>query len=117
MPNHPTDRHVLAAAVATGAGVIVTENLRDFKEHFLAPFNVKAMSTDEFLNFLYYFDPENQESIQTLLRQQAAALNAPPQTLSYILGKLEIQAPSFVREVRKDLGIDDPPPWHQLIQI
>jgi hypothetical protein len=117
MPNHPKDRHVLAAAVATGADFIVTENLRDFEEHLLAPLEVRAIPTDEFLTFLYHFDPENREPIQTLLKQQAAALNNPPRTLSYILEKLEIQAPNFVREVRKDLGMDDAPPRHQSIQI
>src|SRR6476661_2512101 len=46
MPNHPKDRHVLAAAVVAGAEVIVTSNLRDFPQAALAPLNVEAQSPD-----------------------------------------------------------------------
>jgi predicted nucleic acid-binding protein len=48
MPNHPKDRHVLAAAVACRATVIVTQNLRDFPSDALEPFNVQVQSADAF---------------------------------------------------------------------
>lgn len=43
------DRHVLAAAIAAEAGVIVTDNLRDFPRKRLAPHGVRAVSSDAFL--------------------------------------------------------------------
>lgn len=50
------DRHVLASAIASGAGIIVTENLKHFKKHDLDPHNVVAMDLDDFL--FNYIDSE-----------------------------------------------------------
>jgi hypothetical protein len=44
MTNHPKDRHVLAAAVRTGAQTIVTFNLKDLPEAVLAPWNMEAQA-------------------------------------------------------------------------
>ncbi len=43
------DRHVLAAAIKTNANVIVTNNLKDFNNDYLATFNLTAKSPDDFL--------------------------------------------------------------------
>lgn len=45
----PDDRHVLAAAIAARAQVIVTWNLKDFPPRALAPYSVAAVSPDDFL--------------------------------------------------------------------
>ena len=47
MTNDPKDRHVLAAAVRSGASVIVTANLKDFPSDTLAPFDVEAVHPDD----------------------------------------------------------------------
>lgn len=43
------DRHVLAAAIKTNANVIVTNNLKDFPEDYLATFGLKVKSVDDFI--------------------------------------------------------------------
>jgi hypothetical protein len=58
MTNEPKDRHVLAAAVRTGAQTIVTFNLKDFPDATLAPWNVEAQSPDDFLVHPYHLNPE-----------------------------------------------------------
>jgi predicted nucleic acid-binding protein len=58
MTNDPKDRHVLAAAVHSSAGIIVTENLRHFTQSTTTPHHVVAMSVDNFLCDLLDFDPE-----------------------------------------------------------
>jgi len=58
MTNHPKDRHVLAAAVRTGAQTIVTFNLKDFLDASLDPWNVATQSPDDFLIHQYHLDPD-----------------------------------------------------------
>lgn len=43
------DRHVLAAAIETGATVIITFNLSDFPRALLRPYGIKAMPPDAFM--------------------------------------------------------------------
>jgi len=45
----PDDRHVLAAAIAGKASVIVTWNLKDFPAKALRPHGIAAISPDDFL--------------------------------------------------------------------
>lgn len=45
----PDDRHVLAAAIKAGAQVIVTSNLKDFPENALNPYDIEALSADQFM--------------------------------------------------------------------
>lgn len=50
MTNDPGDRHVLAAAVVAKADIIVTSNLKDFREKDLVSWGVKAQSPSGFFN-------------------------------------------------------------------
>ena len=43
------DCHVLAAAIKTNANVIVTNNLKDFPQEYLATFGLRAKSADDFI--------------------------------------------------------------------
>lgn len=54
----PADAHVLAAAVAGGAGVLVTFNLRDFPRRTLAGLGVETRHPDGFLWELWSLYPE-----------------------------------------------------------
>ncbi len=48
----PNDRHVLAAAIAGRADLVVTKNLRDFPAKRLAPFGIEARHPDVFVRNL-----------------------------------------------------------------
>jgi predicted nucleic acid-binding protein len=45
----PDDRHILAAAIDARAGVIVTENTKDFPADRLVPHGIEAVRLDDFL--------------------------------------------------------------------
>ncbi len=101
MPNNEKDRHVLAAAVACRARIIVTQNLKDFPLALLTPFEVEAQSPDKFLVDLYSND---RERIAQILIKQAGNLHNPSMTVSEILDTLEKHVPVFVNLIRKEFG-------------
>lgn len=70
MTNHRKDRHVLAAAVAARADVIVTANLRDFPADALDVYAIEALHPDDFLCDLLDASPRR---IVQILHQQAEA--------------------------------------------
>lgn len=100
LTNHPKDRHVLAAAVAVNAPVIVTSNLRDFPPQALAPVGVTALPPDTFLTDLFHAVPETMTQI---VIDQAAQLRMPPVTVDEVLARLALQAPTFSTLVRERL--------------
>ena len=52
------DRHVLAAAIKTNANVIVTNNIKDFPEEYLASYGLSAKTADDFLTDIIDLDPD-----------------------------------------------------------
>jgi len=45
----PNDRHVLAAAIVSRAGIIVTFNTKDFPQEILEPYGLESQHPDDFL--------------------------------------------------------------------
>jgi hypothetical protein len=96
MNNHPKNRHVLAAAVRTGAQTIVTFNLKHFPEEALTPWNISAQSPDEFLIHQFHLAPE----VVTRKLLEQADQHSGVQRLMEIHGKT---VPDFVALVRPKL--------------
>ena len=74
----PNDRHVLAAAIASEAEVIVTWNLRDFPADVLAAFEIVAQTPDDFLCVLL---DQNPATVAQAVHNQRVALRNPPRSL------------------------------------
>ncbi|MBK5511051.1 PIN domain-containing protein [Pseudomonas sp. TH15] len=82
------DRHVLAAAIRCGAGVIVTFNLKDFPDAYLAPFGIEAQHPDEFVENLFHLDAAVVIAAAQRQRQQ---LKMPPMEVEPFLNLLQRQ--------------------------
>lgn len=82
----PDDRHVLAAAIKTGAQVIVTDNLRDFPVEVLDQWGVEAKSADDFVLDQLHLDAP---SVYVAVQQIADAWRNPPGTFGDVLDRLE----------------------------
>lgn len=82
----PDDRHVLAAAIRAGVGVIVTFNLTDFPAAVLAPHGVQAQHPDEFVSRLLDNAPK---LVCLAARKQRLSLKNPPKSVADHLNTLE----------------------------
>ena len=96
--NHPKDRHVVAAAVKSGAKLIVTYNLRDFPPSSLSPWGVTALHPDTFLVDLWKID---RDRVIARLRAQAATIR---RTVPELLGALRSGAAQFADLVSRELS-------------
>jgi hypothetical protein len=75
------DRHVLAAAVAAGSSLLVTDNLDDFPAERI-PEGLRVVSPDEFVLELARDDLD---VVVDVVEIQAAGLVNPPMTTSKLL--------------------------------
>lgn len=105
MPAHDKDKHVVAAAIIANAGVLVTNNLKDFDLERCADLGVEVQSADEFLSHALSLDPL---TVRQAFTKQAAIKKNPPMTVADVLARLEWTAANFVREARTALGIPAP---------
>src|SRR5882724_4094325 len=71
------DRHVLAAAIQSDAGIIVTFNLTDFPSAVLSGFGVRAIHPDEFVCQLIALDSK---LVAAAAERQRLTLRKPPKT-------------------------------------
>jgi hypothetical protein len=98
MLNDEKDRHVAAAAVKVGAQLIVTFNLKDFKN---LPDGIEAISPDDFL--LDLLDLNTLKMIE-LLRNQADSLRKPRTTIDSLILGLATTVPRFAQKVSQILA-------------
>ena len=80
------DRHVLAAAIRSGAEVIVTYNLADFPRDALAQFGIEAQHPDEFIMNLLRLAPS---VVCAAVQRQRQNLKNPPRTADELLKTFE----------------------------
>lgn len=99
LTNHPKDRHVLAAAIVSHSDFIVTPNLRDFGDQDLLPFNVRAVSPDDFLVWLL---DDSSEILHQVIDLQWRALRHPPLSRNAVLDSLAVIAPKFAETMRME---------------
>jgi predicted nucleic acid-binding protein len=82
----PEDRHVLAAAIKSGAQVIVTRNLRHFPDADLHPWNIEAKSPDAFVLDQVGI---NSRRVAACIQQIADSRTQPPEAVEDVLSQLE----------------------------
>jgi len=99
MPINEKDRHVLAAAVASSSKIIVTQNLKDFPQSLLRPFEIEALSSDDFLVRCF---SQDEEAMMNLVRSYVSDLKKPPLTMQEALEKLGKLVPNFVQLVQQE---------------
>ncbi|MFD3705604.1 hypothetical protein ACFWUP_20890 [Nocardia sp. NPDC058658] len=101
MPD-PDDRHVLAAAIRAGAQIIVTSNLKDFPDEYIAGWNIAAKSPDDFLLDLIDLDDR---VVWGCVQEIAYSRRNPPETAEDVLDELEraglVEAVAALREGRR----------------
>ncbi len=81
------DRHVLAAAIAAKAPVIVTLNLSDFPASVLSGYGIRALSPDVYAAELLELEPDR---FLRAVREHRASLKSPPKSPAEYLAALEI---------------------------
>ena len=97
MCNQADDRHVLAAAVASGAGAIVTNNVRHFDTDCLAIHGIELVTPSEFLVDLYHLAPD---VVRTHIRSHVAEYLRPQILWEDFVDNVGRWAPEFAQLVR-----------------
>jgi predicted nucleic acid-binding protein len=94
----PNDRHVVAAAAAAGADVIVTANIRDFPIAELAEYSLERVDPGTFLRDMLDLNPE---AVRHALHMQICNLRRPPMTIQMLLDRLlRANVAEFVADYR-----------------
>lgn len=96
MANDPKDRHVVAAAIAGGASVIVTFNLTDFPLPSLTPYNLRVETPD---TFFLAFHARNPDMLKQIFHYQASLMRRPPKTYEELLETLEQHMPACIAQI------------------
>lgn len=80
------DRHVLAAAIKSGAKIIVTNNLKDFPSKRLKQYHIEAQTPDKFITDLAAIDDFR---VLQAFEAQVKRLKNPLQSADQVLAALE----------------------------
>lgn len=102
----PKDRHVLAAAIASGATAIVTANLKDFPEASCAPHDVVVLHPEHFLLDLLASSPTD---CGAAVEREAARTRRPPLSAGGLLAGIADIAPTFANTLHQMLLDGNPP--------
>ena len=93
------DRHVAAAAIHSGASLIVTFNLKDFPSDALKPYNLAAQHPDDFIVDLLDL---HLASVLEAVASHRRSLKSPPRTadeyLDTLLGQGLTQSVAVMRQ-------------------
>jgi len=95
MTNDGKDRHVLAAAVRTGAHAILTENVKHFPAESVEPYNIDVLTPEQFLARQSHLNPKR---LEEKLRGQAKARGIPYEGLVQRLAKWAPSLPKLLLE-------------------
>ncbi len=94
MTNDPKDRHVVAAAVFSGANLIVTANLKDFPAQSLRQYELEAVHPDDFLLDRLDLDVD---TVIECLRQQRGDYTNPAMEVAAFFATFMPTVPRFAR--------------------
>ena len=97
----PNDRHVLAAAIAGNANVILTFNLKDFPRSSLEPYRVETCHPDRFVADLLERDAE---TVCAAVKRHRASLRYPPKTVEEYLAVMAQQGLSQTVGILRDFA-------------
>lgn len=92
------DRHVLAAAVAAGADLLVTVNIKDFPKSSYEGFGLEVIHPEVLLSRLLNYD---EEGCIEALHADAGRRRNPPMTTEQLLAQLARLAPTFANTVHQ----------------
>lgn len=99
----PDDRHVLAAAIHSGADGIVTLNLKDFPAEVARQYTLDIIHPDDFLHQQFGLDPA---AVVTTAQRCRMRLKKPPKSAADYLDTLEAQAlPQLVAELKRFVDV------------
>ncbi|MET8462306.1 PIN domain-containing protein [Micromonospora zamorensis] len=106
MTNDKGDRHVLAAAVAGRADVIVTNNVKHFPQTAVGPLHIEVLRPDRFLCLQYDLAPA---SVVDIIKRQSSetgrSAGKPQLNVEELLGCLSNGgAPRFVEHIQGHLA-------------
>lgn len=97
MTNEVEDRHVLAAAVAAEAEIIVTFNLRHFSADACAPVGVQAQHPDAFTDLLVARRPA---AVWEAIGEMAERRRSPSASPDEIVERLAEELPTAIQRLR-----------------